>query len=64
MTRTAEPQTDRLTTPPLHALGVSQIVKPFRPLVVAGNHETRRRCFGKPLEHLDLDLCGGKSARA
>jgi hypothetical protein len=62
MTRIAEPQTDRLTTAALDALGMSQIIKPGRPLPVAGNDETRRRSCGQPLEHLHLDLRGAPGA--
>ena len=57
MPRTAEPQTKRLATAPLDAFGMSKIIKPGRPLVVAGNDETCRRRFGQPLEHIDRDLC-------
>ena len=63
MPRTAEPQPKRLATAALDAFGMSKIIKSARPLVVAGNDETRRRRFGQPLEHIDPDLCSPLSHR-
>lgn len=57
MSRTAEPQTKRFAAAPLDGFGMSKIIKPARPLVVARHDETCRRRFSQPLEHLDLDLC-------
>ena len=34
---------------------MSKIIKPGRPLVVAGNDETGPRRFGRPLEHISCD---------
>src|SRR5688572_10640533 len=53
MSRSAEPQTDRLATAPLDALRMPQIIKPGRPLLIAWNDETRSRYLGQPLKHLD-----------
>jgi len=57
MSRTAKPQTKRLAAAPLDGFGMSKIIKPGRPLVVAGNDEACRRRFGQSLEHIDPDLC-------
>ena len=63
MAGTAEPQSDRLATAALNALGVPQISKPGRPLVVTGNDEARRRSCGQPLEHLACDPRGALCRR-
>ena len=62
MSWTAKPQAERLATAPLDGLGMSQIIKPCRPLVVAGYDETRCRRFGQPLEHVDV-TCGALGSR-
>jgi hypothetical protein len=63
MSRTAEPQTKRLATAPLDALGMSKIIKPSRPFVVARNDESGGRRSGQPLEHIDGDPCCAVSNR-
>ena len=41
---------------PLDAFGMSKIIKPARPVVVARNDEPCRRLLGQSLEHIDPDL--------
>jgi hypothetical protein len=57
MSRTAEPQTKRLATAALDALGMSKIIKPSRPFVIARNDESGGRRRGQPLEDIDGDPC-------
>src|SRR5512133_329830 len=63
MTRTAQPQANRLTTAPLNALRMSKIIKSGRPLVIAGDDEPNPRRSGRWLNHIDLDADGSLSGR-